>query len=566
MFSDRARRTRPEFRVTPENSDTVTEICRRLDGLPLAIELAAARVRALSPTEILNSLHDQFRLLTGGARTAVRRQQTLRASVDWSHALLSEPEQVLFRRLAVFLGGFDLDAAQAVAGGADVERYQVLDQLTLLVDKSLVVAEDSRHGTRYRLLETVRQYAQEKLDESREGDAIRGRHRDHYTAMAAQLDAAAGDGYERRIEQAEAEIDNLRAAFAWSRERSQPHLGLTLAAALLPLWVTRRRMQEGLDWLDAALADAARRAPRNRWLACGRRWLTVLLQFTGVAVDLDAERILAAAREFGDPALVARALMACGCFANDDRDKRGAYFAEAAGLARDIGDSWWLGQILFFEATFAVLFGEPVAAEAAAEEGHRIADNIGAGSLSGQFRYVLAWTRILRGDLTDGLAQLREIDEDLTAARDGLFWVYVSNMSGDGAGLSRTYGSGSKDRRSGPRTFVGLISRQPWGCPLCLRLCAFGSRRRRAAWEAFEAGRELTGMYYQAAGMYTWAGLAPLACGDLAAARRWADDVVSATTAWCLAAALTSRARVEIAQGELDAAERDACQALDIAV
>src|SRR5205807_8738026 len=119
---------------------TVTEICRRLDGLPLAIELAAARVRALSPTEILDGLRDTFRLLTGGARTAVRRQQTLRASVDWSHALLSEPEQVLFRRLAVFLGGFDLEAAQAVGAASDVESYQLLDQLSLLVDKSLVAA------------------------------------------------------------------------------------------------------------------------------------------------------------------------------------------------------------------------------------------------------------------------------------------------------------------------------------------------------------------------------------------------------------------------------------------
>ena len=149
----------------------MTEICRRLDGLPLAIELAAARVRALSLTEILDSLHDRFRLLTGGARTAVRRQQTLRASVDWSHALLTQPERVLFRRLAVFLGGFDLDAAQAVAGGGDVQRYQVLDQLTLLVDKSLVVADDSGQRTRYRLLETVRQYAQEKLGESGEADS-----------------------------------------------------------------------------------------------------------------------------------------------------------------------------------------------------------------------------------------------------------------------------------------------------------------------------------------------------------------------------------------------------------
>jgi len=156
--------------------------------------------------------HDRFRLLTGGARTAVRRQQTLRASVDWSHALLTEPERVLFRRLAVFLGGFDLDAAQAAAGDAEVERYQILDQLALLVDKSLVVAENTSGTTRYRLLETVRQYAQEKLGESGEAEAVRSRHRDHYTSMAALLDAPARSDYHQRVEQADEEMENLRSA------------------------------------------------------------------------------------------------------------------------------------------------------------------------------------------------------------------------------------------------------------------------------------------------------------------------------------------------------------------
>ena len=151
LFADRARLVRPDFSLTDDNAGSVIEICRRLDGVPLAIELAAARVRALSLAEILDSLHDRFRLLTGGSRTAVRRQQTLRASVDWSHALLTEPERVLFRRLAVFMGGFDLDAAQPIAGGGDVERYQVLDLLTLLVDKSLVVAEAGRGRTRYQV-------------------------------------------------------------------------------------------------------------------------------------------------------------------------------------------------------------------------------------------------------------------------------------------------------------------------------------------------------------------------------------------------------------------------------
>ena len=194
LFADRARRARPDFALTDDNIACVTEICRRLDGMPLAIELAAARVRALSLTEILDSLHDRFRLLTGGSRTAVLRQQTLRASVDWSHALLTEAERVLFRRLAPFMGGFDLDAAQAVGGGDDVERYQVLDMLGLLVDKSLVVAEDCAGRTRYRLLETVRQYASEKLGESGEADTVRSRHCDHYAAIAAALDAPARQG------------------------------------------------------------------------------------------------------------------------------------------------------------------------------------------------------------------------------------------------------------------------------------------------------------------------------------------------------------------------------------
>ncbi len=267
LFTDRARQSRPDFVVTDDNAATLTEICLRLDGMPLAIELAAARIRALSPTEIVDSLHDRFRLLTGGARTAVRRQQTLRASVDWSHALLTEPEQVLFRRLSVFLGGFDLDAAQAVCGGHDVERYQVLDQLTLLVDKSLVVAEHIKDRTRYRLLETVRQYALEKLGESGEADAVRTRHRDYYTAGAAQLDVAADVGREARLDQAEAEIDNLRAAFAWSLENGEIEPALRLASSLQPT-VADARDASWKGWVGWT-----RRSPRRPLTVptCGQR-------------------------------------------------------------------------------------------------------------------------------------------------------------------------------------------------------------------------------------------------------------------------------------------------------
>ena len=250
----------------------MAEICQRLDGLPLAIELAAARLRALSPAEILAGLHDRFRLLAGGARTAVRRQQTLRASVDWSHDLLTDPERTLLRRLAVFAGGFDLDAAQAVGGGDGLQRHQVLDQLALLVDKSLVSTEESEAATRYRLLETVRQYALEKLAESGEAEAVRTRHRDHYLLVAAGLEPAGREEVERRLDRVEADIDNLRAAFQWSLEISDAEAALRLASSLQPLWLDRNRILEGRSWLDAGLYDEAAGpvAPRCAGAGSGR--------------------------------------------------------------------------------------------------------------------------------------------------------------------------------------------------------------------------------------------------------------------------------------------------------
>jgi hypothetical protein len=296
-------------------------------------------------------------------------------------------------------GGFDVDSAQAVAGDAGMERYQVLDQLTLLVDKSLVVAEDTRHGTRYRLLETVRQYAQEKLHEAREGDDVRIRHRDHYTAMAARLDAPTGDSHQLRIEQADTEIDNLRAAFAWSRENSDAELALRLASSLQPLWLTRGRIQEGLNWLDAALADAAERGADATARARVYADKALLMSFTGTTIELeDAERTLATARELGDPALVARALTACGGLAQHDRELAGPYFAEAAGLAREIGDSRLLGQILALDALSALIVGEPVTAQPAAEEGLQAADSIGDAFVARQCRLALCWAQIFSSD------------------------------------------------------------------------------------------------------------------------------------------------------------------------
>ncbi|WP_231987834.1 LuxR family transcriptional regulator [Mycobacterium sp. 852002-51152_SCH6134967] len=568
LFSDRARRTKPDFRISAQNSGTVTEICRRLDGLPLAIELAAARVRALSPDEILDSLHDQFRLLTGGARTSVRRQQTLRASVDWSHALLSEPEQTLFRRLAVFFGGFDLDAAHAVAGDDDAERYQVLDQLTLLVDKSLVVADDTGWGTRYRLLETVRQYAQEKLHESREGDVIRARHRDHYSATAALLDRPPDTDHERRVDWAEAEIDNLRAAFAWSREGGDAERALTLASSLQPLWLTRGRIQEGISWLSTALADADVQscgASPSRVRASANK--AMLLAFLATNDNVrEVHQVLELARELGDPAQLARALTACGMFAAGDESAR-QYFTEAAELAQDLGDSWILGQIRAQEA-LAAFIGDRSAAvvQHAAEEGLRIATDIGDDFVSRQCRFALAWRELMIGDVRGAIRRLTELVDECSANRDAMFSMYTLVVQSYALAYTGELDRALMTAQQALRHASELFDYYKGAVYTAFAHVHLAAGDAPAAWQAREMARALTGVDTRVASTYAWTPLGPVACGDLDAARRCADEVVTQTTGVGRSLALVARAYVKVAAGELGAAERDVDDALDLAV
>jgi predicted ATPase/class 3 adenylate cyclase/DNA-binding CsgD family transcriptional regulator len=564
LFTDRARHARPDFTLTDDNAATVGEICARLDGVPLAIELAAARVRALSLAEILDSLHDRFRLLTGGARTAVRRQQTLRASVDWSHALLSEPERVLFRRLAVFLGGFDLDAAQAVAGGGDVERYQVLDQLTLLVDKSLVVADDSGGRTRYRLLETVRQYALEKLAESGEADAVRARHRDHYTAMAAVLDAPAGSDYEQRIEQAETEIDNLRAAFGWSRENSDIELALALASSLQTLWLARGRIREGPTWFDAAFTDLDAQhsevAPVVRARALADRAVLGLMADAADSLD-QAQQALAIALKVDDPALLVRALTACALIAQYfDAEAAPGYFAEAIAQARALDDRWPLSQILASQAQGALVAGDPIAIRAAAEEGRVLADAIGARFEARRCRLYLGLAQMMQGDLAGAITQLGEVAVEAQAAHDEI--SRVLSLGGQGMALAhqREVAGARAAAAASLEGGAELGGRFVTLGHVVLGVAALAAGDTAAAHEMREAALQdisvHTGVTEAAQRIFN--AEAALADGDLAAARRWADEAVSTTAGFNLASALTTRVRVAVAHGEPDQAERDA--------
>ena len=418
LFEERARRVKPEFTIADEDKGAVTEICKRLDGMPLAIELAAARVRALSLTEILDSLHDRFRLLTGGSRRAVRRQQSLEASVDWSHALLTEPERILFRRLSAFMGGFDLDAAQEVCGGGELPRHQILDQLTLLVDKSLVVAESAGGRTRYRLLETIRQYALEKLGESGEADAFRDAHRDFYTSIAIEFDALSPAGYEPLLARAEVEIDNLRAAFAWDIEHREIERALELVSFLYPLWLLRARPQEGLAWFETAFADmddpeiAVDAAVRARALADNAVLDALTVNTSGIT---QAEEALAIARELDDRPLLARALTACVGAAAFDAEAALPYAAEAIDVARELGDKWRLSQVLAWQAYAATLVGHPLTMAAAGKEGAPLAEAVGDLFMARMCRYWgVAMAGFQRGDVADGVEVLR----DLLAAAD----------------------------------------------------------------------------------------------------------------------------------------------------
>ena len=252
LFADRASRRHPGFELTPENARAVAQVCARLEGIPLALELAAARVGILSAGQISERLGNSLKLLTGGYRTANHRHQTLRATLDWSYELLGEPEQALFGRLSAFAGGFTLEAAESVGAGVDIEGEDVLELLSLLVDKSLVVAEESwESGARYRLLEPVRQYAREKLEESGEAEAIGRRHAEFFLTFAEEAEPELnGPRQAEWLDRLETEHDNLRAALSSALGRGMD-LGPRMAGALCLFWYTRGYLSEGRTYLEA---------------------------------------------------------------------------------------------------------------------------------------------------------------------------------------------------------------------------------------------------------------------------------------------------------------------------
>ena len=569
LFVDRARRTRPDFRLTENNSSAIAEICRRLDGMPLAIELAAARTRTLSLTQIVDGLHHNFRLLAGGARTAVRRQQTLRASIDWSHAMLTEPERILFRRLAVFMGGFDLDAAHAVGADADVEQFQIIDLLGLLVDKSLVVAEEIASTMRYRLLETVRQYGLEKLAESGEAEAVRNRHRDHYTAAATTLRSQArGDGAPL-IPWAEIEMDNLRAAHAWSCDAGEFEPALQLASALQRLWVTRGRFREGVAGFDVVFSDERYRdadvAPGVwAWAVAHAGLLAV---WFSVPFRLQrAEEALAGARQLDDQGLIVHSLVTCGMLAFNDTELAQPYFAEAADLARASDDLAALSQLRAYQSFASAAAGEPIAAQAAGEEGRDLADPLGDGFTSRYSRTFLGAALAQQGKLAEGLSVARSLVEEARAAGDRPMEVFGLITLAQALAFTGDAGAARESAEAALETGATLGGFHEDSAYAALAAAALSAGDVEAAKHACDAAWRNT---YPLKELLTRCMVpmadAALGCGDLITARRWADDTVAVAPGSQRMVALTARARVAIAQGEPVQAETDLHDAVAVA-
>jgi predicted ATPase/DNA-binding XRE family transcriptional regulator len=349
LFEERGQLVQPDFKLTLENVASVVQICNRLDGIPLAIELAAGRVNIFPPEQIANQLNESFRILTGGSRSALPRQQTIRASMDWSWDLLTDPERILLQRLSVFAGGWTLEAAEFVCNCDEMETNRVSEGLIQLVEKSLVIVDQgSVSAGRYHLLDTIRQYAHEKLSEAGEWMAVRDRHLEYFLGLAEVAEPElTGPGQVTWLKRLNAELDNIRAALEWSLKQDT-QVGLRLASALMRHWPAHS-FNEGVDWLSQLLRQPAaslRNTVRARGLtALG--WLNNR-QSEGARAEPFARESLALYRELGDQHGVAFALFILGdalCEQDDFAAGRPLVF-ESLALYRRLGDRLGIAMVL----------------------------------------------------------------------------------------------------------------------------------------------------------------------------------------------------------------------------
>lgn len=578
LFLDRSSRVRPGFTLTDADAAPVAEICRRLDGLPLALELAAARMRVMSPRQISVALEDQLAVLTGGGRGGAARQRTMRASLDWSHALLTEPEQLLLRRLAVFAGGFDLAAAEAVATGTGLARHHILDQLGMLVDKSLVSADSEAGGElTFRLLETVRQYAAERCAEAGESDAVARRHRDHYLALVEDLATYVdGPSQDAVLELLAGALDNLRAAFAWSRGAAEPEAALRIATALYGLWRKHARLVEGAAWLDEALSDvpsledaaAVENTVRLRALLVRCRLES---REDGEVAATRVEESVRLARTTGDKGLLAHALIAgAGYLARGPRRHRESLL-EALALAEEIGDSGLQVEARAWLGIVSMLAGDPSAAIAQLRAARAPAAEAGNSHTVRSIAALTGMSQLMQGQAAAVSHELAGLAAEFAPSPPESAKVIILAMTGWAAALGGDHDAAAvlmarAVTLTRPRArWLTLFGRMPGG------MTALAAGRAEDAVEQFALGWHESGGT-PGAGDLTLAALAEarFAAGDLDGARAAAEKVLARCTAeplrWQEGLARLVLARLARARGDTARADRLALDALGLFV
>jgi len=420
LFIERAATAKPGFTLTKDNASFLAQICFRLDGIPLAIELAASRVKVLTPEQIAARLDDRFRLLTGGSRTALPRQQTLRAMIDWSYSLLSEQEKALFRRLAVFVGGWTLEAAESVCG-EERNGFDVLDLLTRLVDKSLILVEESGGEIRHHRLETIRQYSREKFFETDEVEALRDRHLNFFVQFAELVDENL-KGRDQTVWQKRmsAEQDNLRAALEWGLSRN-PDSALRIAGAANLFWTAGGYSAEGFRWTQKAL-EQVEKTPTPKGItteqglvarARALRGLTRLYLSLGDNANAKraAEESVALYRQSQDRRGLAFALVVLAYPLEflGERERAEGVLQESYSIARAEGDVYVICRSLNRLGRVIVdLYHDLDLAQRYMEESLRLAREAGLRSQEAQASEILGFIAIHRNNYEEARSRLKE--------------------------------------------------------------------------------------------------------------------------------------------------------------
>lgn len=412
LFADRARAVLPSFAVTAANAEGIAQLCRRLDGIPLAVELAAGRLRALSVEQIGARLDDRFRLLTGGDPAALPRHQTLRTTIGWSHELCTEQERLLWARLSVFAGGFDLDAAEYVCGGEGVDPDELLDLLTELVAKSVVLREDSPFGVRFRLLDTVREYGLRWLRAAGEDYRLRCRHRDWYLGVATWGEVEwFGPRQAETAERTGLAHANLRAALEFClAEPGEEQIALLMAGTLWFYWVGCGHLGEGRHWLDRALAlapEPTEARARALWVTGYTATLQGDLVSAGPALEECRRQALAT----GDDRALAYAVHRQGCAAliGDEPARAAELFEEALWHYRTIGELNSNVLMAMFELGIAYLFqGDRDSGELWLGQVRELCEEHGEQWAYAYALYALAYSHWLNGEVRPARALARE--------------------------------------------------------------------------------------------------------------------------------------------------------------